>query len=42
MLLTQKQLDTSHRDGSILVEDLFDSKEMTWNRYSMENLTQNT
>ena len=29
MLLTQKQLGTFYRDGFILVEDLFDPKEMT-------------
>ena len=29
MLLTQNQLDAFHRDGFILVEDLFDSEEIT-------------
>ena len=38
MLLTQKQLDTFSRDGFILVEDLFDSKEMTVALNDMEQI----
>ena len=38
MLLTQKQLDTFYRDGFILVEDLFDSKEMTVALNDMEQI----
>ena len=38
MLLTQKQLGTFYRDGFILVEDLFDSKEMTVALTDMEQI----
>jgi len=38
MLLTPKQLGTFYRDGFILVEDLFDSKEMTAALTDMEQI----
>ena len=38
MLLDQDQLDAFHRDGFILVEDLFDAKEMTAALNDMEHI----
>ena len=38
MLLTQNQLDAFHRDGFILVEDLFDSEEITVALNDMEQI----
>ena len=38
MLLTQNQLDAFHRDGFILVEDLFDSEEITAALNDMEQI----
>ena len=38
MLLTKNQLDAFHRDGFILVEDLFDPKEMTAALNDMEQI----
>ena len=38
MLLTENQLDEFHRDGFILVEDLFDAEEMTTALNDMEQI----
>ncbi len=38
MLLTPNQLDRFHRDGFILIEDLFDPEEMTSALNDMEKI----